>query len=323
MSPAPRHFSFQLTPRCNLHCSFCGQNRGMRASAPVELTVDTWLELARQAAELAAPAKAAITLWGGEPLLYPGFDILTEKLAAMPGISLQLITNGTMLDRHADIVNQYIDSIFVSIEGDRELTDAARGKGTFDQLCRNLPLLRERRGTLALMSVISDSNVARMTEIPDMLAQFAPDRVILSQLMYLRDGEIRRYREESLRRFGCDYPELQQWQREDDAAYIDALKKGVEKLKSREYPFPVVFTPHLYPWTEDAPPCRAPWTRIHIRNDGACGFCTDYFGFNAGNATQMTLREIFHSEAAEAFRNAARDSALPICRHCPWRIQNL
>ncbi|MBO7741518.1 MAG: radical SAM protein [Victivallales bacterium] len=319
-----RHFHFQLTPRCNLHCTFCGQNRGMLASRRMEIPPEKWLELAREAAELAAPDSAEITLWGGEPLLYPDFDRLVEALAEIPGVRLQLITNGTLIHRHAEVIRRHIDSIFISVEGDRELTDSVRGSGTYDAIAANIRLLTPRRGTVALMAVVSDANVERMTEIPRMLACLQPDSVILSQLMYLSGDEVRSYRDYSAGHFGCDYCQLAQWQRDDDAGYLAKLRIGAEALKHEDYPFPVVFTPHFYPWQqEEQPPCRAPWTRLHIRNDGECGFCTDYFGFSAGNALRKKLREIFRSAEADAFREAVSSHALPICRHCPWRGQEL
>ena len=83
------------------------------------------------------------------------------------------------------------------------------------------------------------------------------------------------------------------------------------------------FTGHVYPRLNDeAPPCEAPFCRVHIRHDGAVGFCTDYFGFSAGNITERPLEEIFRGERAELFRAAVRENALPTCRHCPWRLQH-
>ena len=60
---------------------------------------------------------------------------------------------------------------------------------------------------------------------------------------------------------------------------------------------------------------------MHIRHDGEVGFCTDYFGFSAGNVREQSLAAIFSGDRAERFRAAVRAHALPICRHCPWRDQ--
>ena len=62
---------FQLTGRCNLACSFCGQNKGMLGTGREELPVGFWLRCAEE-----TEPDAPVTFWGGEPLLYPGFEEL-------------------------------------------------------------------------------------------------------------------------------------------------------------------------------------------------------------------------------------------------------
>ena len=176
---------------------------------------------------------------------------------------------------------------------------------------------------LELGSVVSDANVAGLAELPFQLAELGPDRIILQQLMYLSQAEIQAYRDFSRRTFGCDYPELEAWHREEDAGYLARLKEELAKIRKTDYPVPVEFTGHVYPRLNDeAPPCEAPFCRVHIRHDGAVGFCTDYFGFSAGNITERPLEEIFRGERAELFRAAVRENALPTCRHCPWRLQH-
>ena len=321
MVPSLRYLHFQLTGACNLHCKFCGQDRGLRGTGRTALPVDFWLDMARQAAQLAAPAVPEITLWGGEPLMYEHFDELTQKLFAAQNCHLHIVTNGTLIKRHADVLSRCMDEIFVSVDGSRELTDAVRGQGTYDALSEGIECIKERRGKLVLMAVISDDNVEYMAELPMRLAHFHPDRVILGQLMYLHPDEIAEHRTQTCQRFGQDYAQLASWARNDDHAYLEKLRRGVAELHARKYPFEVRFTPHAYPDALDAPHCQMPWHRIHIRNDGACGFCTDYFGFSAGSACETSLRDIFYGEMAEKFRQAAIDNALPSCRHCPWRRQ--
>jgi radical SAM protein with 4Fe4S-binding SPASM domain len=139
--------------------------------------------------------------------------------------------------------------------------------------------------------------------------------------MYLAPKDIEEYREYSRRHFGCDYPELNGWRREDDDKYLAVLKEEKEKIAMERYPLPVYFMPHTYPENPEAHHCGNAWTRVHIRHDGEVGFCTDYFGFSAGNILQNTLTEIWRGERAELFRRAVETDSLAICRHCPWHMQ--
>ena len=324
MEPKLYTAHFQLTGRCNLACRFCGQTKGMLAAEERELAVETWMNAAAALEESARAAGVTpeVMLWGGEPLLYRGFAELAGPLSAR-GFRVGMVTNGTLIDRFAPVLREELDVIHVSVDGMEEAHDRVRGRGVFARMRRNLELLRDRRGQLVFLTTISDANVAGLAELPFRLAELGPDRIILQQLMYLSRAEIQAYRDYSLRQFGCDYPELEAWHREEDADYLARLAEELTKIRETKYPVPVDFTGHVYPRPNgDAPPCEAPLCRVHIRHDGAVGFCTDYFGFSAGNITEQPLAEIFRGARAELFRTAVREHALPVCRHCPWRVQH-
>ena len=57
---------------------------------------------------------------------------------------------------------------------------------------------------------------------------------------------------------------------------------------------------------------------MHIRHDGECGCCTDYFGITLGNVRQHSADAIFHGQRAETLRRFLAAERLPICDHCPW-----
>lgn len=288
----------------------------MLGSGREELPVAFWLRCAGE-----IEPGAAITLWGGEPLLYGGFEELAERLSGT-GHPLEIVTNATQADRHAETLCRCFDRIHISVDGPEELHDAVRGKGVFARVKRNLELLRDRRGKLIFLCTISDANVGRMAELPAELAGLGPDEVILQQLMYLTGREIDAYRTYSRTHFDCDYPELAAWRRDDDADYIAEFRRQCAQVSAKRHPVKVVVTEHCYPeGAPDAPHCRAPESRVHIRHDGEVGFCTDYFGFSIGNARMADLRELMNGERAELWRKAQRRHQLPVCSHCPWRLQ--
>ena len=284
MKPTLSAAHFQLTGRCNLSCRFCGQTKGMLAAEERELPVERWMEAADglERAARAAGVVPEVMLWGGEPLLYRGFTELAERLSRR-GFRVGMVTNGTLIDRFAAVLCDCLDVIHISVDGMEEAHDRVRGRGVFARVRKNLELLRGRRGSLVFLTTVSDTNVDQVSELPFQLAELGPDRIILQQLMYLSPAEIRTYRDRSLRLFGCDYPELEAWRRDADSDYLARLEEELVKIRETKYPVPVEFTGHVYPRLTEAPPCEAPLCRVHIRHDGAVGFCTDYFGFSAGN----------------------------------------
>ena len=319
-----KYAHFQLTVRCNLNCSFCGQSRGMAGAAAHETEPEQWLKYAAELRELGRDSGIIpqITLWGGEPMLYSGFSRLAESLYEC-GHKLDVVTNATRLEEHYPVLNSCFERIFVSLDGMKAQHDAVRGEGVFDKVRKNLELIRSRRGKLIFLCTVSDANVDIAPELPFKMAELGADGIVLQQLMYLTFEETEEYRAYSREHFLCDYPELAGWERSDDLSYREKLNAAVSRIKAADYPVPVTFTPHAYWFDPDAAPCSCREKRIHIRHDGNVGFCTDYFGFSAGNVREQSIREILDSPRAQLFHKAVEENKLPICRHCPWRLQSI
>ncbi|MPM91753.1 hypothetical protein SDC9_138887 [bioreactor metagenome] len=140
--------------------------------------------------------------------------------------------------------------------------------------------------------------------------------------MYLNGREIDAYRESSRTRFGCDYPELEAWRREDDADYLARWREQCALVARKRYPMEVTVVGHRHPARIPGDPCcTAPESRLHIRHDGEVGFCTDYFGFSIGNAKETPLPELIAGPRADLWRRAVKENILPVCDHCAWRLQ--
>lgn len=76
---------------CNLSCSYCDTAWANRADCPVERLS------ARQIVQFARDAGTRhLTLTGGEPLLQPDLDLLIGELLAVPGLSVEIETNGAL-----------------------------------------------------------------------------------------------------------------------------------------------------------------------------------------------------------------------------------
>lgn len=315
---------FQLTGRCNLKCAFCGQAKGMLACDPAkELPLAKWLSLADELKACAGAETPKITLWGGEPLLWGDFDALARELSARK-IELSVVTNGTLIDRHAQVLSECFAEIFVSVDGCGSIHDQSRGEGVFAKLEHHLPLLKNRCGELIFMTTVSDVNVKILPDLPLELAYLHPDRMILSQLMYVSQTDFDEYQQMARELDQPLYPELSAWIRGDDRQYLSDLKAALTIMANKTYPMPVVFTPHHYPETAfTGAVCPAMDHRVHIRHDGNVSFCTDYFGFQLGNVKQMSLRDIFYGETAQKIRDYCKLHRLPVCNHCPWLGQSL
>lgn len=292
---------FQLTLRCNLRCPFCGQNHIAGKEAPPE----QWLKMAST-----LPRGISVTLWGGEPLLYPGFGELSRELFRM-GFPLSVVTNGTVLEKpSAEVLRECFREIFVSLDGYGVSHDAIRGPGVFEKIKRNLTRLEGHRGKLIFLTTISDQNVGTIADLPYYLAELRPDRIVLQPLIYLSGEEIVRMPD------WMDGNALRFWRRDEASGYETFFRTALREVKKRHYPVEVVVTSH-----RSSGICERPWNSLHISPDGEGRFCTDFDGFSAGNIFRDGWEKVFHSAEAEHFRQNVKEGLFPACTHCPWRSQ--
>lgn len=140
-------FHLILTDDCNLCCSYCrgkifsesvewcGRNIEIDTELPPDLTI----ELEDLYRFIEKDPDACITFYGGEPLLRA--SLIMEIMENAPRCRFMVQTNGLLLQ---DIPPRYIrrfETILVSLDGPRDVTDRHRGKGTYRRIMENLGYL--------------------------------------------------------------------------------------------------------------------------------------------------------------------------------------
>jgi uncharacterized protein len=162
-------FHVVLTTECNLQCSYCfGESLedfdddftdfDLDYSLPKKASYDLALlsELCKRDPD------CVLTFYGGEPLLCTN-EIRQIMDVAKPR-HFMIQTNGLLLDRlEPEYVNRF-HTILVSVDGDEELTDYYRGKGTFRKVIENVKQV-VRNGfqgeLIARMTVMEQTDIHR------------------------------------------------------------------------------------------------------------------------------------------------------------------
>ena len=158
----PSFLIASITSQCNLHCAGCYSrcNHATVDAAPVEqLSDEEWLRIFGEADELGV---SFILLAGGEPMLRR--DII-EAAGKRPNILFPIFTNGTFIDRrYFELFDRCRNLIPVmSIEGEKEITDARRGRGVYDRLIANMDEF-QRRGLIFGASVtVTTENIREVS----------------------------------------------------------------------------------------------------------------------------------------------------------------
>lgn len=151
-----------ITSQCNLHCAGCYSrcNNATTDSSPVkQLTGEEWLRIFDEADELGI---SFILLAGGEPMLRR--DII-EAAGKKKNILFPIFTNGTyMNERYFDLFDRCRNLLPVmSIEGNKEITDARRGEGIYDKLIANMNEFRNRGLIFGVSVTVTKENYREVT----------------------------------------------------------------------------------------------------------------------------------------------------------------
>ena len=326
----------QLTRRCNLRCKFCGQwgEHGFMRSraADPELTVDEWLNTVDSICD-AAPGAVRFTIWGGEPLLSKALHPVLRRIRER-GSSAGLVTNGLLLEQHAEKFAGEIDTLFLSIDGIGPTHDRIRGvPGVFERALAGAAKLPPQVRVVA-MTVICDDNIHEAELLPDILAERIPNlkSCIFAHQMFMNDSGCETYLRILLDHFGICAERFEAWRRNDFGMLPAEAAALCERLGAHHYPVPVRFGPpmtsgEIRRWYDSSDPirppqCVLPWRHLSIRSDGKVDFCVDFDDFSLGSIKENSAKALFCGERAAKFRQLIEAAALPCCRRCVWNFQS-
>lgn len=182
------HIQWHITNLCNLRCRHCYQDDFSK-----DKDLD-WAGLRKLTDGILTTIKewdktACIHLTGGEPLLKPELFDLLNYLDRSPVVEeLGIITNGLLLNR--DVVKRLseflkLKKIKISLDGaDAETNDSIRGKGTFNQVIQNIPLIkRDNSFEIILMFTVMKRNFRALESFFKLCQNLGIDGLIIERFI--------------------------------------------------------------------------------------------------------------------------------------------
>ncbi len=252
-----------------------------------------------------------ITVWGGEPLVSPIFDELMIMLKEKE-FKTEVITNGTLIDKHIDILRSCTDRLYVSIDGTSEIHNKIRGDGVFEKVCENLKEMRHSNVTV--MSVVT-------RELTDVLPSFLKELEELNiKNLYLQDmigltiDEINQYKIWAKDVFDIDATDINSWENNERICFADELKDVLKAVSGLNYS-----VEHKAHTNRDDIHCMSPFCHMHITWNGDVTYCTDFYDFKAGNVKIDAIEEIFLNEKSDRYRTEIQNGNCLTCNHCSWK----
>ena len=366
--PMPTFIQLRVTNLCNLRCRMCGQwgDTGIyRADGFSDSATDGEKEknrireligAKRQLAlsdyvrllDEVAPFRPIISLFGGEPLLYPEILPLVLEIKQR-GLTCTLITNGGRLERLArELVEAGIDSIAISIDGPPEVHDRIRGqKGSFEKAAAGVAAVAKWRrdlGRALPMQIailpVTELNIGDVVPALEELRKLPLDTINMGLRWFVPEETGAEYEDVMRETFGIA---AVSWK-----GFKFSWPGGVEGTKTRQMTDLVKLLRNLRrrryadsalgrPWVSFVPDvpaekvpeyftdfnrtfghelCPVAWYFAQVEPDGEVCFCGDFPDYFIGNVRRASFRDIWTGEKAWRFREKLAKEPLPICARC-------
>ncbi len=319
-------------------CGQWGENGWARSLSPevsgAELPFDGLMRLLDDVAVW----KPAITLFGGEPLLYSRWPDLVAAIKER-GMRVNFITNGTLLGPNAGrVVSLGVDELIFSLDGPEEIHDDMRaGKGIFRKAVsafREVRDIRERSGAkvprINISTTIFETNYRRLDEVLTVAESIGADTISFHHLIFVSEGMCAENSAAFREHFGLDCVDWTGFAR-DTLPDIDAgeLIRVLRALMDRKSPVAVTVYPNFtdaeirsYYGAFDFQPvsyadrCISPWTTAYIFPGGDVRPCLDTC-FTAGNILREPFTSVWNGPGMREYRRVLRSrGSFPACKRC-------
>jgi MoaA/NifB/PqqE/SkfB family radical SAM enzyme len=324
---------YEATMRCNLHCEFCyvGDLLNLEGEWRQELPLD--------ALEKAFPASDnfQISLTGGEIFMRKDIMSVLDLFRRKGYACGYLTTNGTIIDEEraealADLAAKgFLKHISVSVDGPRDLHDAARGlKGTFERTTAGLKRLQDaarRKGAplrVSINTTVAHESLEALDQMVDVAGELGVDAIGLNHLMFSTPEEVA----ETVALIGApDASVIATFVTPDPGLDVERVRTQVHKLaekcRDRNVLFdyrPKVHAPLLdsyyTPGTKLNGRCLYPFLQARVSFSGKVYFCP-FIRVEVGDLTQSSLEEVWNGERyVEMRRRLLENGIFPVCRRC-------
>lgn len=322
----------EVTPLCNLRCSFCIVGERFDSEFDIArraetLTTDEWRDVIDQ---LYRPN--FVTFTGGEPFLRSDTPELIEH--ACRRHRCHVITNATLIEE--SVAAKLVDMrprrpfgpgllfIGVSLQGAKQTHDAVTGRtGSFDAAVSAIRHVEDRKRQQAarwprfhITTVISSETIHDLPEIVSTAADLGVaecnfpleyrgldetvNHTVNLSDFYISPPEITPIPEDTFRDI---YARTEQVAREKNVAVRWTrmpLDHMVDFCRNR-------FNPNGYT-------CYTPWTKLYLNYYGMVHAC---HSLEMGNVRKQTVRDIWNGEKFRAFRRRLiEQDVFPVCAGC-------
>ncbi len=308
----------QITRNCNLRCYFCGQwgKKGFFSDASgEEMNLKDWEKVIFDIVRYREKTGISpfVMIWGGEPLVSPYFEPIV-KLLHMYGFKVGIVTNGVLINRYQEIINEAVQKVYVSLDGMSELHDSARGKGVFEKTVKNIENLI--KPDITVMSVVTKKLLHEFYDFLNFLNSTNIKELYFQDMIGLTTEEVENYKKMLEEEFGIRPEYIDAWENNECLQFHEELDDLLNRIDRSFYHYEIHYKKHD---ASENRYCLSPFRHVHVTWNGNVTYCTDFYDFTAGNVKEERLEKIFVNEMSEKYRTVIMTGKSIICRHCSWK----
>lgn len=337
-SSYPEAITLFLTHRCNLRCKMCGQwGEGGITKKQSAQYIQEELSLNELTVFIndVSSFKPNITLFGGEPLLFPGCVELIRYIK-QEGMHCLMITNGSLLENLArGIVESGLDELNVSLDGGQQLHDEIRGMpGIFERITAGLEKINyfkekehKKKPLINLQCTITKFNYQNLEQMLDAAKRQKANSLTFHNLIFLSRSIVDKQKEfdKTLNCSSLDWEGFV-FEPEIDPKLLEEKRR---EILSKKHDFSIDFYPnfscaelkdyyenpcYLAPAGEHR--CLSPWLVAYIFPDGEVRPCLN-LSYSFGNVKEERFLKIWNNSQARHFRMILKDNKIfPACVRC-------
>lgn len=228
-----------------------------------------------------------LIFYGGEPLM--NIEKMKEVMDAVKVKNFCMQTNGKLLHTLGKEYMNRFNKILVSIDGSRKRTDFNRGKGTYNQVVKNLELIRKQgyKGEIVARMTLSFPDIFEQVKEIEKIKEIDSIHWQIDAGFYKNDFDEEKF-SEFVEEYNASLLKLVEY-------WVKNMKKGkVLKL----YPFLGIFESIYYNKNERLR-CGAGFANYTITTDGkitACPIMNNISEFYCGNLKSRELKQFFVGE---------------------------
>lgn len=337
-SSLPEAVTLFLTYKCNLRCKMCGQwgESGVtKDKSKEDLKNELSFDNLKKVIDDLSAFKPSITLFGGEPLLYPNCIDLIKHIKKRK-MHVLMITNAALVKGQASLlVESGLDELNVSLDGAEKLHDQIRGMdGLFNKIVSGLNEIKEykkkhklKKPLVNLQCTITKYNYLQLEEMLDVANDIEANSLTFHNLIFLGQDLIEAQKEYD-KKLKCS---SSNWEGFVFSPEIDPEKlfSIMEKIKSKKTEFSVDFYPNFskkglkqyynnpsYLPEEYPRRCLSPWICAYVFPNAQVRPCLNST-YSFGNLLKDDFKTVWNSKKAIEYREMLKKNDIfPACIRC-------